>query len=112
MGLRGITIGQLDEKVEIQKRTKTGKNAANEDVFTTTSVATVPAKVMTRAGREGYEANQQVASTVQTFMIRWRNDVVPDMWLVWDGDDWFINSVEKIGRRSHLLINVVMKDNQ
>ena len=112
MGLKGINIGALDEKVVIKQRTKTGKNAANEDVFSDSTLATVPARIMTKPGREGFEANQQVASSAQSFMIRWRNDVNATMWLNWNGKDWYINSVEQVGKRSYLLINTVNKDNQ
>lgn len=112
MGLKGINIGSLDEKVAITQRTKTGVNSANEPVYTNSTLATVSAKIMTKPGREGYEAHQQVASSVQTFLIRYRNDVDSTMWLVWDGENWFINSIEKVGRRSHLLLTAAKRDNQ
>ena len=112
MGLKGINIGSLDEKIVITKRTKSGVNAANEPTFTNSTLATVRAKIMTKPGREGFEADQQVATSVQTFMIRYRNDVTETMWVVWNSENWHINSVEQVGRRSHLLLTTVKRDNQ
>lgn len=113
MGLKGITVGALDEKVVIYQRTKSGVDAAtNEPTYTNSALATVWARIMTKPGREGYEADQQVASSIQSFMIRWRNDVTAQMWITWNSSNWYINSIEQVGRRSYLLINTVKKDNQ
>lgn len=113
MGLKGINVGALDEKVIIYQRTKTGVDSTtNEPTYSNTALATVWARIMTKPGREGFEADQQVASSVQSFMLRYRNDVTATMWINWNSTDWYINSIELVGRRSYLLINTVKKDNQ
>lgn len=103
----------MDRRIVLQQFTESAADAeTNEKTKTWSTLATVWAKRFKKKSGEVYEAKQQVAVTLDAFMIRYRTDVTERMRVV-DGDATYdITGIEEgASRQSYLILSVVKRDN-
>lgn len=95
-------IGELDQRITIQRETLDDDGMGGQTVALST-VATVWAKVIARAGRERTQAGRLDAENSYTFVIRLRRDVRESDRILWDGAQHNIRSVVRQGVREMYL---------
>lgn len=88
-----IAAGELRERVTLQKKNVSGKDAMGGEIFSFSEVATVWAKAMPVGGREIFAAQQLHAETAVRFIVRRRDDVAPEWRLIWEGKTFDITYV-------------------
>lgn len=98
-----MEVGKLDRRITIRSYT-IAQDTFGENVKTFTNLATVWAKFVGLAGREGYNTDQRVASFDAKFVIRYRADVTPQHKIVFDGATYDIKALNMIGRKRYLEI--------
>lgn len=97
----------LDRRITIQSAA-TAPDASGEPIKTWSDFAAdEPAEYLPVSGREQLEAQQQLATAVARFRIRYREDLTRAMRLVFEGATWNIRHLEedrRFDRRQYLLI--------
>ena len=89
-----ISAGRLRERVTIQHKIVSGKDAKGADLFVWTDfAANLPAQVEPLAGREFFAADQAQSSVDVRVRIRYLDGITPAMRLMWDGRAHDIDSV-------------------
>lgn len=92
-----VTIRQAD--------TDATRNAYGERTTDGNILATVWAGRQDWSGRESLVDGQETPIVYTRWFIRWRNDVTPDMSVIYDGDEWKIESVmDRDGDRKELTL--------
>lgn len=109
-------IGQMDTRIVVEQNTTTVDSVSNEPLDSWSELTEVWAQRMTKGGRLGFEANQQVANNVESYLIRYSstaNSIDASMRLYEKGttDYYYITVVEKEKREGWILINCELKDN-
>lgn len=85
-------IGKMRERIVLQSKSVT-RNSLGEEVVTWGEVATVWADCKPIRGREYFDAAQIQQTTDLRVIIRTRDDVTPDMRLVWNTQPYDITAV-------------------
>lgn len=93
-----MRAGELDRRITIASFTES-QNAYGEPVKTWNTLATVWANVKPASGREFFNSNQRVAEVDTIFKIRYRDDVTPQMRVLYNGSIYDIKSILEIGGR-------------
>jgi len=111
-----IKIGEFDIRLVIEKNTPTINSNTNEREDSWSELTTVSAKRMLKGGREGFEADQQVATNVETFLIRYSSNVadIDSTYRVYESgttDYYYINLMEKQRRERWIMLQAVKRDN-
>lgn len=99
-----MRAGKMDRRIEIFKEVVT-RNDSLEHIRTPTLHAEVYADFMQNAFSERYVIQQRKAEVTAVFLIRWRGDLNPTMWVEYDGLKYDIIGTLEIGRRETLSIN-------
>lgn len=104
---------RLDRRIVIQNFT-TSKNDFGEDVKTwNITLATVWAKIENKLiGAEVEESREVVAINVKFFWIRYLSTVTETMRIVWDNENYYIESIAEMGRRKWMKIKAEKRDNE
>ncbi len=84
--------GRLDRLVTIEQNTPT-QDAAGQPIKSWAELATVFAEVIPVGGSEIFQAKQFGAEAVKKFRIRYRGDVLRQMRLVYDSQEFDISDV-------------------
>jgi SPP1 family predicted phage head-tail adaptor len=87
-----LRAGCLTHKVALERRVET-QSASGAPIPSWTPVATVWAEVEPMTGKEYLRADQIQAGVQSTCRIRWRDDVVPTMRVVFKGVAYNIQAV-------------------
>jgi SPP1 family predicted phage head-tail adaptor len=106
-----LSAGDLRHRVTIRNApTDATRNGYGERTATGTTLATVWASMEDVSGREGVDAGRETPIIYTRIVIRWRNDVRPDMTVTHDetGDEYRVNSVmDTDGTRRKLILMCV-----
>lgn len=98
-----MRAGLLRHRLVIQRAVET-KDTLGGDVQTWATLATVWGQVRPLSGREAYES-QRVTTTASHFMtIRYREDIAPQMRVVWHGRTFEITFIENTDGRDRALV--------
>lgn len=99
-----MNIGMMDRRITLQSRTVT-QDATGEADETFTTVTTVWAQVTpTREAEPFTDSDQHQAKVTQTFKIYYRSDVDYTTRIVYQSDNYNIESIKELGRREGLEI--------
>lgn len=96
-----MRAGNLDQRVTFLTKTTTA-GAANFPVETWSPAFTCWAEVRELSASERTAAPKIMPTRTATFYIRWRTDIDETMQIRWDGVDWNITGIKRIGRREGL----------
>lgn len=99
-----MRAGALDRRITIERNTPTHDADSNEEVASWGTLATVWAQAKPLRGSERFEADRENAERTVTFRIRHRTDIDEEMRIVFDGDNYDIESIAEIGRSEGLEI--------
>jgi len=110
-----IKIGEFDVRLVIESNTPTIDDTTNERIKVWSEVSTVWAKRMTRSGKEGYEADQQVATNKEAYLIRYSSDLasVDATHRIYEEgttDYYYVLFVEKQRREGWILLTAEIKN--
>lgn len=94
--------GELDQRITIQRETPADDGMGGQTVVLA-AVATVWAKVIALAGREGVRASRLDASHRYTFVIRYRAGLLESDRILWDGVQYNIRAIARQGGREPYL---------
>lgn len=98
-----MRAGLMRHRLVIQRPVLT-KDAVGGDVQTWPTFVTVWGQVRPLSGREAYEG-QRVTTTASHFMtIRYRDDITPQMRVVWHGRTFEITFIENQDGRNRSLV--------
>ena len=98
-----VRAGLLDRQVRLERRFEEADDSG-QAVVRWLPLATVWARVELLGGREGFGAQQFVATGDLRFTIRWRDDVTPLHRVVHEDVAYDVVTVAEDGRREALLI--------
>jgi SPP1 family predicted phage head-tail adaptor len=107
----GIRVGEMDVKITLRSLTTTKSTITNYDTPSYSDLATVWAKRLGPASKEGYEANQVVSLGTARFMIRRRTDVIETMQIVDGSITYSISGIEDFGRQGYMILTATIRDN-
>jgi len=99
-----MKAGKLDKTITIETASTTA-DSFGEPIESWSTLATVPATVLSDRGSERFQNQQVIGTAVKTFRIRWRSDVTVKNRIVYDSRNWDIRDVREIGRREGLEID-------
>ena len=105
-----MNIGKLDRLVIIKEATFS-QNAYGENIASNATLASVWARFEFEKGKAGYEADTFIGTSPAKMTIRYRSDIQisPKHYIEYNSKDWFIRSVEEIGRKEGLILRVEEK---
>jgi head-tail adaptor len=105
-----MNIGKLDRLVVIKQATFT-QDGFGENIASNSTLATVWARFEFEKGKAGYEADTFIGTAPAKMTIRYRSDIQisPKHYIEYNSKDWFIRSVEEIGRKEGLILRVEEK---
>lgn len=113
--LRGVNSGKFDVRLVIQNNVFTTDSVTNQRKDSWSTVSTVWAQRMTKGGRLGFEADQQVANNKETYLVRYSSTLASlnakhRIYESGTTDYLFITTVEKQKREGWILITAEKKD--
>jgi SPP1 family predicted phage head-tail adaptor len=98
-------IGQLRDRVEIQRAITTDDGAGGQAVTKWQPIASIWAEVLPLAGNEGLVAEQITALQTLRIRTRYRSDFTPKDRLVWRGKTLQIHALTDVdGRKKYLAL--------
>lgn len=100
---RGERIGNLRERVTLEKRIETQDPGTGEPIIDWTPLATVFARVEPLKGEERFVAHQVVASHHYRVFIRYRDDMTVLDRVVWNGLELGIQATSNPDERRRFL---------
>tara|TARA_R100001443_G_scaffold28373_2_gene41530 strand:- start:1475 stop:2455 length:981 start_codon:yes stop_codon:yes gene_type:complete len=102
-----MNIGKLDRLVEIKQATFI-QNNYGERQRTSTTIASVFARFEFEKGKAGYDADIFVGTSPAKMTIRYTTniDLSPNYFIRYNSKDWFIKSIQEIGRKEGLTLFV------
>ena len=105
-----MLIGKLDRLVVIKEGTFS-QNAYGENIRSTSTLASVWARFEFEKGKAGYDADTFVGTSPAKVTIRYRSDlqISPKNFIAYNSKEWFIRSIEEIGRKEGLILRVEEK---
>ncbi len=105
-----MNIGKLDRLVVIKQGSFT-QDAYGENIRSTSTLASVWARFEFEKGKAGYEADTFIGTSPAKMTIRYRSDIQisPKHYIEYNSKDWFIRSIEEIGRKEGLILRVEEK---
>lgn len=92
-----MQTGKLDQRIVLQELTET--NNFGELVQTYTTVATVWADVISQRGAESFEAARINAVETIRVKIRYRDDIMTDWRIQWNGKNYNVIYLDQSERR-------------
>ena len=90
--------GKLDQRIKIVRETET-PDGIGGNTIALSDVAEVWASVHHKTGREQIADDRLDAKASYVFVIRWRDDVLPDDRLLWRGSYYNIRTIKQNGGR-------------
>lgn len=103
------SIGALDKRITFQEKIFTIDIDSNQkridgwqDILTT---PTVYAQVDEQAGNEVIQADELTGIKVNTFIVRYRNDITIEHRIIYNDGKFDIHSISEVGRKRFLRIS-------
>ena len=93
-----MQIGKLDQWISLQSPTETNTSGSVVKAYTT--VATVPAHIISERGQEALASARVNAKERLRVLIRHRTDIDVKWRIVWDSKNYNILNADRSGRRS------------
>lgn len=109
--LRGLRIGEFDTKLVIQSATNSNNAITNEPEETWSDLKTIWGKQLGPKSREGYEAQQPVATSEARWMIRRDDAITERMRVNRGGTIYYISGIEDFGRQGYMILMAEKRDN-
>lgn len=105
-----MLIGKLDRLVTIKQGTFEA-DAYGEKIRTTSDLASVWARFEFQKGKAGFEADTFIGESPAKVTIRYRSDlqISPKNFIYYNSKEWWIRSIQEIGRKEGLLLMVEEK---
>ena len=105
-----MNIGKLDRYVNIIQGTFS-QNSYGENIRSTSTLASVWARFDFKTGTAGFEADTFIGTAKARVTIRYRSDlqISPKHYISYNSKEWFIRSIQEIGRGAGLLVDVEEK---
>ena len=105
-----MNIGKLDRLVVIKQATFT-QDAYGENIASNSTLASVYARFEFEKGKVGYEADTFIGESPAKVTIRYRSDIQisPKNFIYYNSKEWWIRSIQEIGRKEGLLLMVEEK---
>ena len=105
-----MNIGKLDRYINIIQGTFS-QNGYGENIRSTSTLASVWARFEFQRGDAGFEADTFIVTAKARVTIRYRSDlqISPKHFISYDNKEWFIRSIQEIGRGAGLLLEVEEK---
>lgn len=98
--------GELDQLITIEREQLTDDGTGGQDLEWVTVVTDLWAKVRPLSGNEQERYDQVNAMAMATFVIRYRDDLLPTDRIVWNGEPYNIRYIPPVsGREMYLAIN-------
>lgn len=113
MSLKGLNIGRMDTLITIEGVTFS-KDANGGDVKTWAAVKTCYAERVRRPGGESIQSNQQVASQLSEYRVRYDVSLDATMRLyegTTPGNYLYVRDVQQLRREGYSLITAERRDN-
>ena len=98
-----MNFGKLDRKITIQT-VSTAADSYGQKIQTFSTLANVWARIVYKNEMEKFENDQLKAISNIHFFIRYRDDVTPQMRIVYDSKTYLIQGISEEGRGSGLEI--------
>lgn len=116
MLLNKLKAGDFDIRLVIESNVTTTDSESNEEIDGWTTLSTVSAKRLPLGGTLKYEANQQVNTNNENYVIRYSSEVntIDASMRVYESgttDYYYINNVEIFKRERYIQITAERKDN-
>lgn len=105
-----MNIGKLDRYVNIIQGTFS-QNSYGENIRSISTLASVWARFDFLKGTAGFEADTFIGTAKARVTIRYRSDlqISPKHYISYNSKEWFIRSIQEIGRGAGLLLEVEEK---
>ena len=105
-----MLIGRLDRYINIIQGTFS-QNGYGENIRSTSTLASVWARFEFQRGDAGFEADTFIGTAKARVTIRYRSDlqISPKHYISYNSKEWFIRSIQEIGRKEGLLLEVEEK---
>lgn len=91
--------GELDQLITIKREVLTSDGLGGQNVALVDLVVGLWAKVKPMSGSEAEKFDKLNASMLNTFVVRYRDDVREDDRIIWGGEQYNIRSIAKAGSR-------------
>lgn len=101
----------FDRLIKIMSRT-TNKDASGDRVVTYTQLVETWAEKVYKRGGEQTAAAQMVGTTTETFRIRYRTGISQINAVDWNGDRYFVKSIQEENRKQFLILECEKKDSE
>lgn len=93
MNIEVLSIGDLQDRIEIKQNAACAPDAGGEVVQVLSTYKKIWAKVNMLTGSEFPADKRTLSQTQVSFIIRYRRDIKRGMGVRWNGDEYEINSV-------------------
>ena len=105
-----MNIGKLDRYVNIIQGTFS-QNSYGENIRSTSTLASVWARFDFLKGTADFEADTFIGTAKARVTIRYRSDlqISPKHYISYNSKEWFIRSIQEIGRGAGLMLEVEEK---
>lgn len=90
----------------------TNKDASGDRVVTYTQLVETWAEKVYKRGGEQTAAAQMVGTTTETFRIRYRTGISQINAVDWNGDRYFVKSIQEENRKQFLILECEKKDSE
>lgn len=87
-----MKAGRLDRRITIEQPS-TSQDSLGEEVTTWSTFATAWADRIDMRGRERFDADQDIATRIATFRLRWLAGVTDEMRIQDEGAAWYVTGV-------------------
>lgn len=97
-----IESSKLRQRITVQRKEMT-RDGFGDPAVSWVDVATLWAEVVDRSGKQVYETEQQIDTAYTRIRIRYRNDIMPQMRVVYRGEFYEIQAVLDINGHSDFI---------
>jgi SPP1 family predicted phage head-tail adaptor len=101
----------FDRLIKIMSR-KTTKNASGERVVSFAELVETWAEKVYKRGGEQTNAAQMVGTTTETFRIRYRTGISQTSAVDYNGERYFVKSIQEENRKQFLILECEKKDSE
>lgn len=96
--------GDLDQLITFKRWSVTDDGYGGSDKTLTDVAVDIWARIMPMSGRESKRFEKLNPEQTNSFVVRYRDDILEDDSILWDGDLYNIRSIQKAGSRELYLV--------
>lgn len=97
-------IGELDQLIDIKRKTLASDGMGGQTVTITNVAQNVWCKPRALSGKEVLKYDQMTASSMTAFVMRYRTDVLPADYLVWNSENYNIRYIAPASERDLYIV--------